>query len=227
MHHKPEGVIVDSEAGEFAAQYVVTCAGLQSDRVARLSGQEIDSKIIPFRGEFFELKPEAKYLCRNLIYPVPDPSFPFLGVHFTRLIHGGVECGPNAVLAFAREGYRKRDISLRDLSETLAFRGFQKMAFKYWRTGLGEMWRSFSKQAFVRALQRLVPEIQAEQLTPAPSGVRTSGVTRRDDGRRFSDFRNRPRGECLQRPFAGGHRVAQHRQINCRASGETLGFESG
>ncbi len=186
MHHRSEGVIVDSEAGDFCAQYVVTCAGLQSDRVARFSGQTIDSKIVPFRGEFFELKPDAQYLCRNLIYPVPDPNFPFLGVHFTRLIHGGVECGPNAVLAFAREGYRKRDISLRDLSETLAFRGFQKMAFKYWRTGLGEIWRSISKQAFVRALQRLVPEIQAEHLTPAPSGVRAQAVL--PDGTMVDDF---------------------------------------
>ena len=183
---KSESVIVESEAGEFEAKYVVTCAGLQSDRVAKLSGQNIASKIIPFRGEYYELKPEVQHLCRNLIYPVPDPNFPFLGVHFTRLIHGGIECGPNAVLAFAREGYRKRDISLRDLSETLAFRGFQKMAAKYWRTGLGEMWRSFSKKAFVRALQRLVPEIQPEHLTPAPSGVRAQAVL--PDGTMVDDF---------------------------------------
>jgi L-2-hydroxyglutarate oxidase len=186
IQNKPDGVIVESTAGEFVAQFVVTCAGLHSDRVARMSGQKIDSKIIPFRGEFFELKPEARHLCRNLIYPVPDPNFPFLGVHFTRLIHPGVECGPNAVLAFAREGYRKRDISLRDLTETLAFRGFQKMAVKYWRTGLGEMWRSFSKKAFVRALQRLVPEIQMEHLTPAPSGVRAQAVL--PDGTMVDDF---------------------------------------
>jgi len=111
---KSESVIVESDAGEFEAKYVVTCAGLQSDRVAKLSGQNIASKIIPFRGEFYELKPEVHHLCRNLIYPVPDPNFPFLGVHFTRLIHGGIECGPNAVLAFAREGYRKIDFSLTD-----------------------------------------------------------------------------------------------------------------
>jgi (S)-2-hydroxyglutarate dehydrogenase len=183
---KSGSVIVESEAGEFEAKYVVTCAGLQSDRVAKLSGQNTQSKIIPFRGEFYELKPEVQHLCRNLIYPVPDPNFPFLGVHFTRLIHGGIECGPNAVLAFAREGYRKRDISLRDLSETLAFRGFQKMAAKYWRTGLGEMWRSFSKNAFVRALQRLVPEIQPDHLTPAPSGVRAQAVL--PDGTMVDDF---------------------------------------
>ena len=181
-----DGVVVESKAGEFQSQYVVTCAGLQSDRVAKLSGQQVDPKIIPFRGEYFELKPEAHHLCHNLIYPVPDPNFPFLGVHFTRMIHGGVECGPNAVLAFAREGYRKRDVSLRDLAETLTYPGFLRMAAKYWRTGLGEMWRSFSKRAFVRALQRLVPEIRAEHLTAAPSGVRAQAVA--PDGAMLDDF---------------------------------------
>jgi L-2-hydroxyglutarate oxidase len=179
-------VRIVSEAGEHEAKYVVTCAGLHSDRVAKLSGQQVDPKIVPFRGEYFDLKPEAHRLCKNLIYPVPDPSFPFLGVHFTRTIHGGVECGPNAVLAFAREGYRKRDISPRDLAETLTYPGFLKMAAKYWRTGMGEMWRSFSKRAFVRALQRLVPEIQAEHLTAAPSGVRAQAVGR--DGAMLDDF---------------------------------------
>src|SRR5205085_6003908 len=123
---------------------------LYSDRVAKLSGQQVDPKVVPFRGEYFELNAESQHLCRNLIYPVPDPSFPFLGVHFTRLIHGGIECGPNAVLAFAREGYRKRDINIGDLLETLGFPGFQRMAMKYWRVGAGEMWRSWSKAAFVR-----------------------------------------------------------------------------
>ncbi len=179
-------VVVHSSAGDFQAAYVVTCAGLYSDRVARLSGQELGSKIIPFRGEYFELKPEAKHLCRNLIYPVPDPNFPFLGVHFTRLIHGEIECGPNAVLAFAREGYRKRDISLRDLADTLTYPGFLRLAAKYWRTGCGEMWRSFSKRAFVRTLQRLVPEIQEEHLTPSPSGVRAQAIGR--DGAMIDDF---------------------------------------
>src|SRR5690606_16881689 len=121
-------------------------------------------KIVPFRGEYFELKPAVKHLCRNLIYPVPDPSFPFLGVHFTRMIGGAVECGPNAVLAFAREGYRKRNVSFRDLSETLTYGGFLKLAAKHWRTGFGELWRSFSKRAFVKALQRLIPEIRGEDL---------------------------------------------------------------
>jgi (S)-2-hydroxyglutarate dehydrogenase len=179
-------VIAETKAGDFQADYAVTCAGLQSDRVAKLSGQHVESKIIPFRGEYFELLPAAHHLCRNLIYPVPDPSFPFLGVHFTRMIHGGVECGPNAVLAFAREGYRKLDISARDLTETLTYSGFLRMAAKYWRTGLGEMWRSFSKRAFVRALQRLVPEIQEEHLTAAPSGVRAQAVA--PDGTMLDDF---------------------------------------
>jgi L-2-hydroxyglutarate oxidase len=181
-----DNIVVETGAGEFEAKYVITCAGLQSDRVARLSGRHVDSKIVPFRGEYFELKPEAQHLCRNLIYPVPDPNFPFLGVHFTRLIHGGIECGPNAVLAFAREGYRKIDFSLADTIETLTFPGFLRLARKYWRTGLGEMWRSVSKRAFVRALQRLAPEIREEHLVPAGSGVRAQAVAR--DGTMVDDF---------------------------------------
>jgi L-2-hydroxyglutarate oxidase len=181
-----DAIVVETLAGEFEAKYVVTCAGLQSDRVTRLSGQQIDSKILPFRGEYFELKPEARYLCRNLIYPVPDPNFPFLGVHFTRLIHGGIECGPNAVLALAREGYRKIDFSLTDTIDTLTFPGFLQLARKYWRTGLGEMWRSISKRAFVRALQRLAPEIREEHLVPAGSGVRAQAVSR--NGMMVDDF---------------------------------------
>jgi L-2-hydroxyglutarate oxidase len=173
-------------AGEVAARSVVNCAGLYSDRVARMSGGGADVQIVPFRGEYFELTPEARSLCRGLIYPVPDPSFPFLGVHFTRMIGGGVECGPNAVLAFAREGYEKTDLDLRDLAETLTYPGFLKLAATYWRTGLGEMWRSYSKRAFVRALQKLVPDIRAEHLEPAPAGVRAQAVTA--EGRLHDDF---------------------------------------
>jgi L-2-hydroxyglutarate oxidase len=186
MQNQNDGVLVTSTAGEFLAKFVVTCAGLQSDRVARMSGQEVTAKIVPFRGEYFELKPEAQHLCRNLIYPVPDPKFPFLGVHFTRLIHGGVECGPNAVLAFAREGYRKRDISIRDLAEALTYSGFLRLAAKHWRTATKEMWRSFSKKAFTKALQRLVPEIREEHLEHAPSGVRAQAIAR--DGSIIDDF---------------------------------------
>ncbi|HZN32875.1 MAG TPA: L-2-hydroxyglutarate oxidase [Pirellulaceae bacterium] len=188
-------IALESTAGEFAADYVVTCAGLHSDRVAKLTGIQPEAQIVPFRGEYFELKHESQHLCRNLIYPVPDPSFPFLGVHFTRMIEGGVECGPNAVLAFAREGYRKSDVNLGDLCETLAFPGFRKLAWKYWRTGAGEMWRSLSKSAFVRALRHLVPEITSEDLVPARSGVRAMAVA--PDGAMVDDFVIQPRGRIV------------------------------
>jgi L-2-hydroxyglutarate oxidase len=179
-------VLLETTRGEFEARDVVTCAGLQADRVAKLSGTHVESKIVPFRGEYYELKPEAEYLCNALIYPVPDPSFPFLGVHFTKMVKGGVECGPNAVLAFAREGYRKTDINLADLFESLTYSGFLRLACKHWKTGLGEMWRSFSKAAFVRALQRLMPEITSEQLEAAPAGVRAQALAR--DGKLVDDF---------------------------------------
>ena len=179
-------VIVETEGGVFQAQSLVNCAGLQCDRVARLTDDDPGAKIVPFRGEYFELKPEAYRLCRNLIYPVPDPNFPFLGVHFTRMIDGTVECGPNAVLAFAREGYRKTDINPRDLIESLTYPGFLKLAAKYWRMGAGEMWRSVSKAAFVRALQRLVPDIRAEMIVAAPAGVRAQAVGK--DGQMIDDF---------------------------------------
>jgi L-2-hydroxyglutarate oxidase len=151
-----------------------------------MAGQDAPAQIVPFRGEYYELKPEAEYLCRSLIYPVPDPSFPFLGVHFTLMIDGRVECGPNAVLAFAREGYRLTDFDSQDLLETLRYSGFRKLAGRYWRTGLGEMWRSASKGAFVKALQRLVPAIQVEQLEPAPAGIRAQAVL--PDGAMMDDF---------------------------------------
>ncbi len=179
-------VMVSSNAGEWECRYLVNCAGLYCDRVSQMGGQKPSAQIVPFRGEYYELKPEAHHLCRTLIYPVPDPSFPFLGVHFTRMIDGGVECGPNAVLAFAREGYRKLTINPYDLWESLTYPGFLKLAFKYWRVGAGEMWRSFSKAAFVKALQRLVPEIRSEHLVTAPAGVRAQAVTRK--GEMVDDF---------------------------------------
>lgn len=171
---------------EIRAKYVITCGGLWSDRLIRMSGIQPQARIVPFRGEFFELRPEVQHLVRGLIYPVPDPAFPFLGVHFTKSIHGGVECGPNAVLAFARAGYRKTDVNLRDLAGSLTYSGFQKMAWKNWRTGLGEMWRSWSKGAFTAALQRLVPEIRSEHLVSAPAGVRAQALGR--DGSLVDDF---------------------------------------
>lgn len=169
-------VVVHSAAGPFTAPRVVNCAGLYSDRVAKLSGADPAARIVPFRGEYFELRPSAHRLVRNLIYPTPDPKFPFLGVHFTRMIGGGVECGPNAVLAFAREGYKKSDINLKELAGALGFSGFQRMALRHWRMGAGEMVRSLFKGAFVRALQRLVPEITADDLIAAPAGVRAQAV---------------------------------------------------
>ncbi|AMV27142.1 L-2-hydroxyglutarate oxidase LhgO [Gemmata sp. SH-PL17] len=186
VHRKPDGVTVVSSGGEFIASQLVNCAGLHSDRVARLTGQNPGAQIVPFRGEYFELKPSAYRLCRNLIYPTPDPQFPFLGVHFTRMIDGSVECGPNAVLAFGREAYSFFRLNPRDLLETLTYRGFVRMGAKHWKMGLGEMWRSLSKAAFVRALQRLVPEITADDLEPAPAGIRAQAVA--PDGGLVDDF---------------------------------------
>ncbi len=186
MREQGGQVILHSLAGDFGVDYVVNCAGLHSDRLAALSGTRPEVKIVPFRGEYYDVKPQAQHLCRNLIYPVPDPSFPFLGVHFTRMIAGGVECGPNAVLAFAREGYHKTDVNLRDLVETLTYPGFLRLAAKYWQTGLGEMWRSFSKAAFVRALQHLVPAIREDDLEPAAAGIRAQAIA--PDGAIVDDF---------------------------------------
>lgn len=188
-------IVVESTAGTVRADYLVTCSGLQSDRVAKLTGIQPEAQIVPFRGEYYELKPEAEYLVKNLIYPVPDPAFPFLGVHFTRMIEGGIECGPNAVLAFAREGYKKTDVCMKDLWETLSFRGFRSMAFKYWRMGLGEMWRSWSKAAFVRALQHLLPDVRSEHLVPARAGVRAMAVA--PDGAMVDDFVIQPKGRVV------------------------------
>jgi (S)-2-hydroxyglutarate dehydrogenase len=168
------------------ARNVITCAGLQSDKVAALTGDRGNERIVPFRGDYYTLTPDARYLCRGLIYPVPDPSFPFLGVHFTKRIDGEVWAGPNAVLAFAREGYSRTDFSPRQLAGTLLYRGFQKLAFKYLRTGLGEMWRDFSKSAFLKDMQRYVPEVRGDQIVFGPSGVRAQSL--RGDGSMVDDF---------------------------------------
>jgi L-2-hydroxyglutarate oxidase LhgO len=195
IHENGQQINLETTAGQVTADYLVTCSGLQSDRVAKLTGIKPEAQIVPFRGEYYELKPAAEHLCRNLIYPVPDPAFPFLGVHFTRMIQGGIECGPNAVLAFAREGYRKSDVCLKDLWETLTFRGFQIMAAKYWRMGAGEMWRSWSKAAFVKALQHLLPEVRSEHLVPARAGVRAMAVA--PDGAMVDDFVIQPKGRII------------------------------
>jgi (S)-2-hydroxyglutarate dehydrogenase len=170
----------------YQSKLLINCAGLYSDKVARMTSKNLNVKIIPFRGEYYKLKKEKENLVKNLIYPVPDPNFPFLGVHFTRMAKGGVEAGPNAVLAFRREGYKKSQINLAELAETLAWPGFQKVAAKYWRTGMGEMYRSFSKAAFTKALQKLIPEIQESDLVEGGAGVRAQACDR--EGGLVDDF---------------------------------------
>ena len=178
--------IAQTDDSEFHCRYLVNCAGLHSDSIARLAGDDLRLRIVPFRGEYYDLQPERQGLVRGLIYPVPDPRFPFLGVHFTRRINGTVDAGPNAVLALKREGYRWRDVSLGDISGELSFPGFWRMAAKHWRSGLAEMYRSFSKAAFVQALQRLVPEVTGPDLLPGKAGVRAQAVS--DDGSLLDDF---------------------------------------
>jgi L-2-hydroxyglutarate oxidase len=169
---------VETARGAVECSWLVNCAGLQSDRVARLCGAEPEVRIIPFRGEYYVLVPERRDLVRGLIYPVPDPRFPFLGVHLTRMIRGGVEAGPNAVLAWRREGYRKGSFSAPDAAATLAWPGFWRMAARFWRVGAFEVWRSLFKARFVRDLRRLVPEIRGEDVVPGGSGVRAQAVDR-------------------------------------------------
>ena len=176
MRSDGSDVILETRQGEVRARHVVSCAGLYADHLARLSGQNPGMKIVPFRGEYYELKPEARYLCRNLIYPVPDPAFPFLGVHFTRMIDGRIECGPNAVLAFAREGYRFGTFDPAEFAETLAYRGFRRLARRHWRKEAFEMWRSLSKRAFLKTLQRLIPEVKLDDLSGTRAGVRAQAV---------------------------------------------------
>ncbi len=186
IHSDGDRTRLVSTAGEVAAKLVVNCTGLFADRVTALGGITPPAKIVPFRGEYYELVPEAEKFCRNLIYPVPNPDFPFLGVHFTRMALGGVECGPNAVLAFAREGYHLTDINLRDLAESLSYAGFLRLASRNWRMGMGELWRSISKRAFVKALTRLIPDIRVEHLHSAPAGVRAQALA--PDGSLVDDF---------------------------------------
>jgi L-2-hydroxyglutarate oxidase LhgO len=187
FQERPSSVLLRTTAGEVESRYVVACAGLHADRLARLTGAPPDPRIVPFRGDYWVLRPDRKHLARNLIYPVPDPAFPFLGVHFTRRIDdGAVWLGPNAVLAFAREGYQRLDWRPRDLAEALSYSGFQKLATKYWRMGLDEMVRDFSKAAFLRSLQKYVPELEMADLLPGPSGVRAQALG--PDGQLVDDF---------------------------------------
>jgi L-2-hydroxyglutarate oxidase len=180
-----EGVLETSQ-GALAARWIVNCAGLHSDRVAELAGEKPPARIVPFRGEYYELKAEKRQLVRNLIYPVPDPQFPFLGVHFTRMIDGSVHAGPNAVLSLKREGYQRTSFDLRDFTETMTYPGFWRLAAKHAKYGIEEMYRSFSKKAFVRSLQRLIPEIREEDLESGEAGVRAQAL--RPDGGLVDDF---------------------------------------
>jgi len=179
-------ITLSTNQGEISARNLINCAGLRSDKVARLCGVEPGVQIIPFRGEYYEVIPEREYLVKNLIYPVPDVRFPFLGVHFTRMIHGGVEAGPNAVLAMKREGYKKSDISLGDMLYYGTYIGFWRMALKYWKMSISETYRSFNKAAFVKALQRLIPELEMQDVHPAGSGVRAQALS--PDGKLVDDF---------------------------------------
>lgn len=179
-------VVVQTDGQELQGDIFINCSGLYSDKVAQMTGERPDLQILPFRGEYYEIIPERQYLVRNLIYPVPNPNFPFLGVHFTRMIGGGIEAGPNAVLAFRREGYSRWDVHPGELAETITFPGFRKIAAKYWRDGWAEMKRSYSKRHFVAALQRLVPDIRPEDVEPGRSGVRAMACDRA--GNLLDDF---------------------------------------
>jgi L-2-hydroxyglutarate oxidase len=180
------GHLLETSNGIFETRFLINCAGLHSDRVAKLGRVDPEAKIVPFRGEYYELKPEKRYLVKTLIYPVPNPAFPFLGVHFTRMIDGSVHAGPNAVLSFKREGYKKTDFNLRDFAEVMFYPGLWRLAAKHARDGIEEIVRSFSKQAFVRSLQRLIPEVQSADLIPTHAGVRAQALM--NDGKLVDDF---------------------------------------
>jgi L-2-hydroxyglutarate oxidase len=187
VHRRAGELLLETASGEVSCRSLINCGGLQSDRIARMCGLESQIQIIPFRGEYYEVVPERRFLVRNLIYPVPDPEFPFLGVHFTRMIHGGVEAGPNAVLAFKREGYKRWDCSVADVREMASYIGFWRMAWRYRKAGLSEWCRSLSKRVFVKSLQRLVPELGPDDVRRAGSGVRAQAVE--PTGQLVDDFR--------------------------------------
>lgn len=186
FHTNGSGGTLETPQGSLTARWTISCAGLHSDRVARLAGAQPGARIVPFRGEYYELKPDRRGLVRNLIYPVPDPAFPFLGVHFTRMIDGSVHAGPNAVLSLKREGYHRTSFNWRDFIETVTYVGFWRLAKKHAKSGFAEMHRSFSKKAFVRSLQKLIPEIGEADLIPAKAGVRAQAL--RPDGGLVDDF---------------------------------------
>jgi L-2-hydroxyglutarate oxidase len=181
-----EAQVLGTNNGTFETRFAINCAGLHSDRIAKLGHVDPKVKIVPFRGEYYELKPEKRYLVKTLIYPVPNPAFPFLGVHFTRMIDGSVHAGPNAVLSFKREGYKKTDFDIRDFAEVMTYSGFWRLAAKHASEGIQEIIRSFSKAAFVRSLQKLIPEVQASDLVPTHAGVRAQALM--NDGKLVDDF---------------------------------------
>jgi (S)-2-hydroxyglutarate dehydrogenase len=221
-----EGLILETSQGAVATKYLVNCGGLFCDRVARMAGASPDMQIVPFRGEYYMIAPHRRSLVKNLIYPVPDPALPFLGVHFTRTIDGLVEAGPNAVLAFAREGYKKSDFVPQDLRETLTFPGFWKMARRYWQTGMGEMARSFSKAAFVKALRRLLPELTADDLQPGGSGVRAQAIA--STGALVDDFAISVTGRALHvlnAPSPGATASLAIGQMIVEKAGQVFGLE--
>ena len=198
------GWVAETGAGEFAADVIVNCAGLHCDRVAALAGERTELKIVPFRGEYYTLRPEREYLVRNLIYPVPDPAFPFLGVHYTRMMRGGVECGPNAVLAFAREGYTKSTIRVRDLADALTFPGLWRFLKRYPSMTVSELRRSFSRELFAASLQKLVPEVQTSDLRPGGAGVRAQAMLPNGDMVQDFYFISRPNAlHVLNAPSPG------------------------
>jgi len=209
IERRGDEVVLATVRGDLVARNVIACAGLWADRVARSTGDRVRERIVPFRGDYYTLTPDARSLVRGLIYPVPDPRFPFLGVHFTKRIDGLVWAGPNAVLAFARTGYRRRDVSLPDLADALSYRGFLRLAFRFWRTGAAEMWRDVSKRAFHRELARYVPELRPDQLVFGPSGVRAQALD--PDGTLVDDFR-----------FGGGERVLHVRNAPSPAATASL-----
>jgi L-2-hydroxyglutarate oxidase LhgO len=191
IRQQPGGRVLDTTSGDIEATKLISCAGLWADRVAQMTATHrtdptSDQRIVPFRGDYYTLRPRARHLVRGLIYPVPDPRYPFLGIHFTRRTDGEIWAGPNAVLAASRAGYRRLDVRPRDLVETIGFRGFRRLARNYWRTGISEIWRDISKPAFVRELQRYVPSIQGDDVRFGPSGVRAQAVGA--DGVLVDDF---------------------------------------
>ena len=229
---RPDEIVLQTSGGDYRTKYLINCCGLQSDIVAQMMGSaasnenEEEHRIIPFRGEYYKISPERQFLVKNLIYPVPDPTFPFLGVHFTRMARGGVEAGPNAVFAYAREGYSHSDINLSDLWRTLSFKGFWAITAKYWQTGFGELYRSLSKKAFVRALQKLLPEIQESDLIPGGAGVRAQAVSA--SGALVDDFiiKQSPRAiHILNAPSPGATASLAIGEQICQMAEQNFGFK--